>query len=64
MSEKIINKSFRFSGDEIRSIESLSVFLSPANGKTKGVVNTLPKIKHIDSSEYISVHVVVERHCI
>jgi len=62
MSSEVFNMNFDIKGKDLNSIESVSILLSPANGKTQGIVNRLPEIEHIDHSERISVFVAVERH--
>ena len=62
MSNEIFNTVFDVHGEDINSIESVSILLSPANGKTQGVVKRLPEIEYVDHSERISVSIVIERH--
>ena len=62
MSNEIFNTDFDIYGKDINSIESVSILLSPAKGKTQGVVKRLSGIEYVDHSERISVSIVIKRH--
>ena len=61
MSNEIFKIDFNISGEELSSLESVDVLLTPAIGKTKGCLNRLPDIEYIDNYDKISVSVVIKK---